>query len=71
MVLKFSTEVAEDDTISIIQNALVDGKLGEFSVNVSYISGIPAVEQTKFTVPTSIIPKSNGLFQFLIYSSLI
>ncbi|XP_015749159.1 PREDICTED: lachesin-like [Acropora digitifera] len=33
VVLNFGNEVAEDDTISIIQNAIVDGKLGELSLN--------------------------------------
>ena len=66
MVLTFSTEVAEDDTISIIQNAIVDGKLGELSVNVSYIIGIPPVEQTTTAAPISSTPKSDGLFQILV-----
>ncbi|XP_067056911.1 uncharacterized protein [Acropora muricata] len=39
VVLNFSTEVAEDDSISLIQNAIVDGKLGELSV--WYIIGTP------------------------------
>ena len=71
MVLKFGVKVAEDDTISIIQNAIVDGKLGELSVNVSHIIGIPVVEQTTITVPTSTAPKSDGLFQIHIDSSNI
>ena len=71
MVLKFGIKVAEDDTISIIQNAIVDGKLGELSVNVSHTIGIPAVEQTTFTVPTSTTPKSGGLFQIHFDSSNI
>ena len=65
-VLMFSTEVAEDDTISSIQNAIVDGKLGELSVNVSYIIGIPPVEQTTTAAPTSSTPKSDVLFQILV-----
>ena len=66
MVLKFSTEVAEDETISIIQNAIVDGKLGELSVNVSSIIGIiTPVEQTTTTTPTSIASKSDDVFQIL------
>ena len=48
VVLKFDTKVAEDDTISIIQSAIVDGKLGELSGNVSPIIGIPPVEQSTF-----------------------
>jgi len=71
VVLKFGIKVAEDDTISIIQNAIVDGKLGELSVNVSHTIGIPAVEQTTITVPTSTTPKSNGVFQIHIDSSNI
>ena len=66
VVLKFGIRVAEDDTISIIQNAIVDGKLGELSVNVSHIIGIPAVGQTTITVPTSTTPKSDGMFQIRI-----
>ena len=62
MVLKFNTEFAEDDTISIIQNAILDGKFGELSLNVSYIIGIPPVEQTTSPAPTSTTPKSDGLF---------
>ena len=37
VVLKFGTKVAEDDTISFLQSSIVDGKLGELSVNVSHI----------------------------------
>jgi len=68
VVLKFGIKVAEDDTISIIQNAIVNGKLGELSVNLSHTIGIPAVEQTTITVPTSTTPKSNGVFQIHIDS---
>ena len=53
VALKFYIKVAEDETISIIQSAIVDGKLGELSVNVSYIIGI--------ATPTSSTPKSGGL----------
>ncbi|XP_067030311.1 uncharacterized protein [Acropora muricata] len=49
VVLKFSTEVAEDDTISILQNSIVDGKLGELNVNTSYIIGIPHILETRVT----------------------
>ena len=71
MVLKFSTEVAEDETISIIKNAIVDGKLGELSVNVSYVIGIPPVEQTTTVARTSTTLKSGGLFQILVDSGSI
>ncbi|XP_044180508.1 uncharacterized protein LOC114969239 [Acropora millepora] len=60
VVLKFTTEVAEDDTISIIQNAIVDGKIGELSVNASCIIGIPRFPRTTTTAPTSTTPKSDG-----------
>ena len=45
VVFKFSTVVAEDETLSRIQNAAANGEL---SVNVPYNSdiGIPSVEQT-------------------------
>ncbi|XP_015764605.1 PREDICTED: vascular endothelial growth factor receptor 1-like isoform X2 [Acropora digitifera] len=61
VALKFTTEVAEDDTISIIQSAIVDGKLGEVSVNVSYIIGIPRFPRATYTIttPTSTTPKSD------------
>ena len=62
VVLKFSTEVAEDETISTIQTAIVGGKLGDLSVNASSITGIAPVEQTSTEAPTSTTPKSNGLF---------
>ena len=71
VVLKFGIKVAEDDTISIIQSAIEDGKLGELRVNLSYIIGIPAVGQTRITAPTSITPKSDGLFEILIGSGSI
>ena len=71
MVFKFSTVVAEDETFSIIQNAIVDGKLGELSVNVSYIIGIPRFPRTTITAPTSITSKSDGLFQILSDSGII
>ena len=69
--LKFRTDVAEDDTISIIQNAAANGKLGELSVNVSYIIGIPRFPRTTITAPTSITSKSYGLFQILSDSGSI
>ena len=60
MALKFRTEVAEDETISTIQTAIVDGKLG--NMNVLSVIGIPPLEQTPTSAPTSTIPKSDGLF---------
>ncbi|KAK2549873.1 Basement membrane-specific heparan sulfate proteoglycan core protein, partial [Acropora cervicornis] len=75
VVLKFSIKVAEDDTISRIQNSIVDGQLGGLNVNTSYIIGIPPIFETRVstksvqtitTVPTRTTPKSDGLFQFLI-----
>ena len=62
VVLKFSTELAEDETISTIQTAIVNGKLGDLTVNVSSITGIPPVEQTSAVTPTNTTPKSDGLF---------
>ena len=62
MVLKFRIEFAEDYTISLIKNATVNEKLGELSVNVSYIIGIPPVEQTTTATVTSTTPKLDGLF---------
>ena len=62
MVLKFSTEVAEDETISAIQTATVDGKLGNLTAKVSSIIGIPPAEQTSTAAPTSTTPKLDGLF---------
>ncbi|XP_068686493.1 tyrosine kinase receptor Cad96Ca-like isoform X2 [Montipora foliosa] len=43
LVLKFNPEIAEDDIISTIKSAAVDGKLGELTVNTSSIIGIPPV----------------------------
>ena len=72
VVLKFGTKVAEDDTISFIQSAIVDGKLGELSGNVSPIIGIPPVERSTFAAAApSTSPKSDGLFQILIDSGSI
>lgn len=71
VVLKFGIKVAEDDTISIIQNAIMDGKFGELSVNVSYSIGISSVEQTTITLPTRITPKSDGSGRNLIASGII
>ncbi|XP_067030309.1 uncharacterized protein [Acropora muricata] len=59
VVLKFSTKVAEDDTISFLQSAIVDGKLGELSVNVSNIFGIPPAGQSTTAAPTRTTPKSD------------
>ncbi|XP_067056838.1 fibroblast growth factor receptor 2-like isoform X2 [Acropora muricata] len=59
VVFKFSTDVAEDETLSIVQNAAANGKLGELSVTVSYYIEIPPDEQTKATAPTSITSKSD------------
>ena len=72
VVLKFGTKVAEDDTISFLQSSIVDGKLGELSVNVSHIIGIPPIEQSTTAVASpSTTPKSDGLFQILIDSGSI
>ena len=71
MVFKFSTAVAEDETFSIIQNAAANGKLGELSVNVSYIIGIPRFPRPTSTAPTSITSKLDGLFQVLSNSGSI
>ena len=71
VVLKFGFKVAEDDTISIIQSAIVDGKLGELSVNVSYVVGIPPVEQRTTAAPSSTTPKSGGLFLDVTDSGII
>ena len=62
VVLKFSIEVAEDDIISMIQNAALDGMLGGLSVNVSYLIPNPHGAQTTITAPTRTGPKSDGLF---------
>ena len=64
--LKFGVRVAEDDTISIIQSAVVDGKLGELCENVSYIIGIPSVKQSTTAAPTSTTSKSDGLFLLVV-----
>ena len=58
VVLKFTTEVAEHRTIFIIENAIVDGKLGELSRNVSSIIGIPHFPQTTITAPNCSTPES-------------
>ena len=71
VVLKFGFKVAEDDTISIIQSAIVDGKLGELSENVSHIIGIPPVEQSTTAAPTSTTLKSDGLFLVVTDSGII
>ena len=71
LVLKFGVKVAEDDTISIIQSAIVDRKLGELSGNVSYIIGIPPVEQSTTAAPTSTTSKSDGLFLVVTDSGII
>ena len=64
VVLKFSTEVAEDETLSILQNAAADGKLGELSVKVSYCgTGIPPVERT---TPVIINSASNGAMMKIV-----
>lgn len=62
MVLKFGFRVAEDDTVSMIQSVIVDGKLGGLRENVSYIIGIPPVNQSTTMAPISITTKSDGLF---------
>ena len=41
LVLMFNSEVEEDDAISTIRNAIVDGKLGELNVNGSSSAKIP------------------------------
>ena len=71
VVLKFAINVAEDDIISIIKSAIVDGEFGEISMNASYVIGIPPVEQTAITARTSFTPKFDGLFQILIHSGSI
>ncbi|XP_068685596.1 neural cell adhesion molecule 1-like isoform X2 [Montipora foliosa] len=60
LVLKFDTEVAEMDIISTIKNGIVDGKLGELTVNTSSIIGIPPVILSTTTVSTTTSPESDG-----------
>ncbi|XP_029186734.2 uncharacterized protein LOC114954356 [Acropora millepora] len=60
VVLKFGFRVAEDDTVSMIQSVIVDGKLGGLRENVSYIIGIPPVKQSTTMAPISITTKSDG-----------
>lgn len=67
MVLEFGIKVAEDDIISIIQSAIVDGKLGVLSVNVSFTP----VEQTTTTAPTGTTPASDGLFLVVTSNGII
>ena len=62
VVLRFSIEVLEHATISVIQNATVNEKLGELNVNVSYIIGIPPVKQTTTAALTTTTPNLDGLF---------
>ncbi|XP_074634711.1 uncharacterized protein LOC141893222 isoform X2 [Acropora palmata] len=66
VVLKFGTKVAEDDTISFLQSSIVDGKLGELSVNVSYIHGIPPVGQSTTAAPTRTTLKSDDNTRLII-----
>ena len=69
MVLKFSIKVAEDDTISTIQSAIRDARLGKLIVNASYnIGSLPVVPSKSSMTPTTTPPKSDGLFQFPIGS---
>lgn len=62
VVLMFGTEVAEDEMISLIKNAIMDGKLEGLSVNASSITGITPVEQTSTAATTSTTTKPEGLF---------
>ena len=70
MRLKFSTNVAEDDIVSMIKNSIVDGKLGELRVNVTDVFGIVPPTTTAAT-PTSAIRKSDGLFLVFTDSGII
>ncbi|XP_068686976.1 tyrosine kinase receptor Cad96Ca-like isoform X2 [Montipora foliosa] len=60
LVLKFNPEIAEDDIISTIKSAAVDGKLGELTVNTSSIIGIPPVilHVSTTTASTTTTPES-------------
>ena len=71
VVLKFDIQVAEDNTISMIKNAIKNGKLGELSVNASSIIGIPPFEQSTTAAPTSTTPKLDGLFLVVTDSGII
>ena len=71
MVLKFGFKVAEDETIFRIQSAIVDGKLGKLSVNVSYVTGIPPAERSTTAAPSSSTAKPDGLFLDVTDSGII
>ncbi|XP_015780259.1 PREDICTED: uncharacterized protein LOC107358147, partial [Acropora digitifera] len=66
MVLKFSTIVTEDDTISTIQSSINDGKLGSLRVNVSFLFEIPPDEQTTTGTPNIPTSKSHGSTRLII-----
>ncbi|XP_067031299.1 fibroblast growth factor receptor 3-like isoform X1 [Acropora muricata] len=62
VVLKFSIKVAEDDTISTIQSAIRDARLGKLIVNASYnIGSLPVVPSKSSMTPTTTPPKSDEL----------
>ena len=70
MVLNFNTQVAEDVIISTIQNAIVDGMLGELMVNASSIIGIPPVPLPTTTPPLKTTPKPDSTCKFPLLSFL-
>ncbi|XP_074634650.1 uncharacterized protein LOC141893174 [Acropora palmata] len=72
VVVKFSSEVAEDDIISLIQKAVLVGNLGVLSVHVSYVTLNPHGAQTTVTSPTNTDPKSDniGLIIGVVFGSV-
>ena len=64
--MRFTVEVAEDDVISKIESAVVDGRLGDLSVNSSSIIGIPPVIQTTTTPSSENTPKPDSMYHFFV-----
>ena len=69
VVLKFNSQAAEDVIISTIQNAIVDGMLGELMVNTSSIVGIPPVPVPTTTPPLKTTPKPDSKLPLLSFLS--
>ena len=64
--MNFSSIVTEDWVLSAFRNAIRSKKLGEFSVNTTFVVGIaPVIRRTTKPPLTKTAPTPGGMYMYL------